>query len=512
MARMKGLSEWRIVIRHAARNALLPVRDRLRARRRPVDRRQRRDRDGVQLARHRPAAGPGGLGRSDYPLAQGAFLMIALVLVAMNFVADLLYMVLDPRVSPWPTTAEAPSSPRPRAGRGSPRAAAHGGDAARATRSPSRASRSMSLFVLVALFADQLATHRSDSRSCSPRPASSPPTAPPGRRVPARHDQSRPRHLLPARLRHAQRAGGRPVGRRHRRHGRHPRRPGLGLFRRLGRRRADAARRHGAQPSRSCPSSSCSTGFLRRRAPANIVLAVALLLWPNTARVIRSQVLTVRERAYVEAARVTGASRLAHPVRACRAQHPAALLPLRLDRHRLGDPDRGERQLPGLRRSDAACRGAIMLQDAFVLAGAVARQLRTGSCRRASASSWSWSPGFFISRGYEEVLLAEAAELTRWRSSTSMRCSPLPHPRAARVRAVDGASFDVPDGAHRRPGRRIGLRQDHGWCAPSSACWPRTRGSRRRPHRLQGPAIDGAADPSASAALARHRLSCRKAP
>ena len=35
----------------------------------------------------------------DYPLAQGAFLMIALVLALMNFVADLLYMVLDPRVS-----------------------------------------------------------------------------------------------------------------------------------------------------------------------------------------------------------------------------------------------------------------------------------------------------------------------------------------------------------------------------------------------------------------------------
>jgi peptide/nickel transport system permease protein len=43
----------------------------------------------------------------------------------------------------------------------------------------------------------------------------------------------------------------------------------------------------------------------------NVVIAVALLLWPNTARVIRSQVLTVRERAYVEAARVTGASRRA---------------------------------------------------------------------------------------------------------------------------------------------------------------------------------------------------------
>jgi len=39
----------------------------------------------------------------------------------------------------------------------------------------------------------------------------------------------------------------------------------------------------------------------------NVVLAVALLLWPNAARVIRSQVLSLRERAYVEAARVTGA-------------------------------------------------------------------------------------------------------------------------------------------------------------------------------------------------------------
>jgi peptide/nickel transport system permease protein len=48
-----------------------------------------------------------GLGRllvdavanSDYPLAQGAFLVIAVVLVTMNLVADLLYGVLDPRVA-----------------------------------------------------------------------------------------------------------------------------------------------------------------------------------------------------------------------------------------------------------------------------------------------------------------------------------------------------------------------------------------------------------------------------
>jgi peptide/nickel transport system permease protein len=47
-----------------------------------------------------------GLGRrlveavsaSDYPLAQGAFLMIATAQVVMNCVADLVYATLDPRV------------------------------------------------------------------------------------------------------------------------------------------------------------------------------------------------------------------------------------------------------------------------------------------------------------------------------------------------------------------------------------------------------------------------------
>jgi peptide/nickel transport system permease protein len=36
---------------------------------------------------------------SDYPLAQGAFVMIAVVLVTMNTLADFAYAVLDPRVS-----------------------------------------------------------------------------------------------------------------------------------------------------------------------------------------------------------------------------------------------------------------------------------------------------------------------------------------------------------------------------------------------------------------------------
>lgn len=39
----------------------------------------------------------------------------------------------------------------------------------------------------------------------------------------------------------------------------------------------------------------------------NIVLAVAVLLWPNAARVVRAQVLTLMQRGFIDAARVTGA-------------------------------------------------------------------------------------------------------------------------------------------------------------------------------------------------------------
>ncbi len=98
MARMKGLPEWEVMLRHAARNALLPL---------------------VTAFALGFGASVGGnvvietvfswpglgrmlvdaVGSSDYPLAQGAFLLIAAVLVLMNFVADLLYGLLDPRVA-----------------------------------------------------------------------------------------------------------------------------------------------------------------------------------------------------------------------------------------------------------------------------------------------------------------------------------------------------------------------------------------------------------------------------
>jgi peptide/nickel transport system permease protein len=47
---------------------------------------------------------------------------------------------------------------------------------------------------------------------------------------------------------------------------------------------------------------------LTRPGTLTIVITVGALLWPNTARVIRAQVLSLRERAWVDAARVTGSS------------------------------------------------------------------------------------------------------------------------------------------------------------------------------------------------------------
>jgi peptide/nickel transport system permease protein len=98
MARMKGLSRWAIVMRHAARNALLPVATAFAL--------GLGSSFGGNVVIETVFSWP-GLGRvlvsavqgADYPLAQGAFILIAAVLVTMNMVADLLYAWLDPRVS-----------------------------------------------------------------------------------------------------------------------------------------------------------------------------------------------------------------------------------------------------------------------------------------------------------------------------------------------------------------------------------------------------------------------------
>ncbi len=98
MARMKGFPESTVVLRHAARNALLPVATAFAL--------------GIgysiggNVVIETVFSWP-GLGRllvravqgHDYPLAQGAFLLIAFVMILMNATADLIYRLLDPRVA-----------------------------------------------------------------------------------------------------------------------------------------------------------------------------------------------------------------------------------------------------------------------------------------------------------------------------------------------------------------------------------------------------------------------------
>ena len=97
MGSLMGYSNWRLMVRHAARNALLPVVTALAL--------------GVGYSIGGNVVienvfGWPGIGRllvravasADYPLAQGAFFFIALFMLLMNFVADFLYGVLDPRV------------------------------------------------------------------------------------------------------------------------------------------------------------------------------------------------------------------------------------------------------------------------------------------------------------------------------------------------------------------------------------------------------------------------------
>ena len=96
-ARAKGLSERYIMYKHAMKNALLPIITSIALR------------AGFMISGtifvETVFAYP-GVGRllydavtyRDYPLLQGAFLIITLVIIAANFIADMTYAHLDPRV------------------------------------------------------------------------------------------------------------------------------------------------------------------------------------------------------------------------------------------------------------------------------------------------------------------------------------------------------------------------------------------------------------------------------
>ena len=96
-ARAKGISDWRVTMHHALRNALIPVVTLI----------------GLQIGfllggsvvTETMFAWP-GVGRmavgaitsSDFPLAQGAILILAIGFLAVNLLVDVLYAWLDPRI------------------------------------------------------------------------------------------------------------------------------------------------------------------------------------------------------------------------------------------------------------------------------------------------------------------------------------------------------------------------------------------------------------------------------
>jgi peptide/nickel transport system permease protein len=96
-ARAKGLSRWRIIWRHGARNALLPMTTVL----------------GLQLGSMfggvlliETVFGWPGLGRlafeavfrRDVPLVMGILFLSSVLVLAINLIVDLIYVKIDPRI------------------------------------------------------------------------------------------------------------------------------------------------------------------------------------------------------------------------------------------------------------------------------------------------------------------------------------------------------------------------------------------------------------------------------
>jgi len=98
MARAKGLSEWKVLTRHAMRNSLLPVVTVLCL--------MVGFAIGGQVLVETVFRWPGlgremvaAIQRNDYPVAQATFFLMGILVIFLNLVADLLYGILDPRVT-----------------------------------------------------------------------------------------------------------------------------------------------------------------------------------------------------------------------------------------------------------------------------------------------------------------------------------------------------------------------------------------------------------------------------
>lgn len=134
----------------------------------------------------------------------------------------------------------------------------------------------------------------------------------------------------------------------------------------------------------------------------NIVIAMALLLWRDTGRVIRSQVLVVKEKAFVSAARVSGAS----DWRIIFLYIAPSILPLSFlyGSLAIGWAILTEASVSFLGFGDPnAVSWGFMLQDAFV-SQAMSRGAWYWIIPPGVAIMLSVMAGFFIGRGFEEVL------------------------------------------------------------------------------------------------------------
>ena len=134
----------------------------------------------------------------------------------------------------------------------------------------------------------------------------------------------------------------------------------------------------------------------------NVVIAMALLLWRDTGRVIRSQVLVIKEQAFVSAARVSGASDL----RIIFVYIAPSILPLSFlyGSFAIAWAILTEASVSFLGFSDPnSVSWGYMLQDAFLslalTRGAFYWFIPPGLCIMLTVMA-----GFFIGRGYEEVL------------------------------------------------------------------------------------------------------------
>jgi peptide/nickel transport system permease protein len=134
----------------------------------------------------------------------------------------------------------------------------------------------------------------------------------------------------------------------------------------------------------------------------NVVLAMSLLLWPNSARIIRAQVLSLRERAYIEAARTAGSGHL----RILFTHVAPNILPLALlfGSIAIGWAILTEASVSFLGFADPdTTTWGFMLQDAYV-SQALSRGLYNWFVPPGICVVLLVSAGFFISRSYEQFL------------------------------------------------------------------------------------------------------------